>query len=562
MMSVSGFNNQWIIDALISRNAQFSTCIVFETSDPKRFNQFVNYLVQSEHYADYQIYIYWIWRGLYKLVKDAKAPSGIRYEPVRMVSQSSSPLVQTITRVSSVGGIRDLNSALLYMDNLFMRTKNIIFIIYGLFKPNDNLTSAVRAWVFDDIMYAQGHIIVIFTESAHAIFDDDTLKYLIYIRVPISFEEERKSILQGIIEQFKTKLPKLANLELNGLVQATAGLTLHETESVALESLYRYRTLEYKALQKYKNELIKKMGILDIEEPTYGFEAVGGYDVVKDFIKVNVIKVLRNPEKARRLGIRPPRGILLFGPAGTGKTHFARALANELKLPFLRLRTEKIVHHLYGQTERLMSRALEIAESIAPCVLFIDEIDRFGQRGKFGEHEVTRRTFSILLEWLGDERRKTIVIATTNRPQDLDEAFIRVGRFDYIIPFLYPDFKARLEILKVHTSIIRKVPLAKNVDLKQIASRTELWSGAELQELVLRSARITLRRNGNVVTMSDFEEALASFRIPQDVRYEQLQRYLELAERFCNDTQFLENLKRTIDFGRLDAFRRQLEESL
>ena len=562
MMSVSGFNNQWIIDALISRNAQFSTCIVFETSDPKRFNQFVDYLVQSEHYADYQIYIYWIWRGLYKLVKDVKAPSGIRYEPVRMVSQSSSPLVQTITRVSSVGGIRDLNSALLYMDNLFMRTKNIIFIIYGLFKPNDNLTSAVRAWVFDDIMYAQGHIIVIFTESAHAIFDDDTLKYLIYIRVPISFEEERKSILQGIIEQFKTKLPKLTNLELNGLVQATAGLTLHETESVALESLYRYRTLEYKALQKYKNELIKKMGILDIEEPTYGFEAVGGYDVVKDFIKVNVIKVLRNPEKARRLGIRPPRGILLFGPAGTGKTHFARALANELKLPFLRLRTEKIVHHLYGQTERLMSRALEIAESIAPCVLFIDEIDRFGQRGKFGEHEVTRRTFSILLEWLGDERRKTIVIATTNRPQDLDEAFIRVGRFDYIIPFLYPDFKARLEILKVHTSIIRKVPLAKNVDLKQIASRTELWSGAELQELVLRSARITLRRNGNVVTMSDFEEALASFRIPQDVRYEQLQRYLELAERFCNDTQFLENLKRTIDFGRLDAFRRQLEESL
>jgi len=479
-----------------------------------------------------------------------------------MISQSSSPLVQTITRVSSVSGIRDLNGALSYMDNLFMRSKNIIFIIYGVFKPNDNLTSAVRAWVFDDTMYARGHIIVIFTESAHAIFDDDTLKYLIYIRVPISFEEERKSILQGIIEQFKTKLPKLAKLELNGLVQATAGLTLHETESVALESLYRYKTLEYKALQKYKNELIKKMGILDIEEPTYGFEAVGGYDVVKDFIKVNVIKVLRNPEKARRLGIRPPRGILLFGPAGTGKTHFARALANELKLPFLRLRTEKIVHHLYGQTERLMSRALEIAESIAPCVLFIDEIDRFGQRGKFGEHEVTRRTFSILLEWLGDERRKTIVIATTNRPQDLDEAFIRVGRFDYIIPFLYPDFKARLEILKVHTSIIRKVPLAKNVDLKQIASRTELWSGAELQELVLRSARITLRRNGNVVTMSDFEEALASFRIPQDIRYEQLQRYLELAERFCNDTQFLENLKRTIDFGRLDAFRKQLEESL
>ena len=193
-------------------------------------------------------------------------------------------------------------------------------------------------------------------------------------------------------------------------------------------------------------------------------------------------------------------------------------------------------------------------------MLFIDEIDRFGQRGQIGEHEVTRRTFSILLEWLGDERRKTIVVATTNRPQDLDEAFIRVGRFDYIIPFLYPDYKARIEILKVHTSIVRKVPLARNVSLQRIAYKTELWSGAELEELVLRSARVTLRRDGNVVTMTDFAEALESFRIDFDGRRGQLQQYLNLAERFCNDMQFLDQLKRSMDMGgRLGALKEEFD---
>ena len=552
-------NLDWIQNGLITRQSQFSTVIVYETSDPKRLPQFINYLSSSN--KSLKIFLFWIWRGLFRV---RVTSNGITYEPVKPMSTSSSqsPLVQMMQRTtSSSTGIRSLDQALVYMDNIFQTSRDVVFIIQGVFKGSDTLTSAIRAWVFDDTMYKKEHTIVIFTENAHALFDDETLKYLIYIKIPPSLEEERREILKNIIEFFKDKLPQLRELELNGLVQATAGLTLHETESVALESLYRYKTLDYKALQKYKNEIIRKSGILDIEEPSYGFEAVGGYDVIKEFIRLNIIKVLKNPEKARRLGLRPPRGILLFGPPGTGKTHFARALASELKLPFLRLRTEYVVSKWYGETEQRMAKALEIAENVAPCVLFIDEIDRFGQRGQIGEHEATRRTFSILLEWLGDERRKTIVIATTNRPQDLDEAFIRVGRFDYIIPFLYPDLKARIEILKVHTNVVRKVPLANNVSLRDIAYKTELWSGAELEELVLRSARVTLRRDGKVVTMSDFEEALESFRIDFDMRRGQLQQYLNLAERFCNDMQFLEQLKRSMDMGgRLGALKEKFFE--
>jgi len=207
-----------------------------------------------------------------------------------------------------------------------------------------------------------------------------------------------------------------------------------------------------------------------------------------------------------------------------------------------------------------MARALELAEEIAPCVLFIDEIDRFGQRGQLGEHEATRRTFSILLEWLGDARRKTIVIGTTNRPEDLDEAFIRVGRFDYIIPMLLPDLEARKQILHVHTKVIRKVPLAKNVDLDEIAEKTGWFTGAELEELVLRSARNALKNDRDKVTAEDFEVALNTFRINIDARREQMDRYLNLAERFCNDAEFLQSLVKSYGMAdRLEILKKELE---
>jgi len=470
------------------------------------------------------VYVYFVWRGLFVCNFNNNK---IIFDPVAPTTHSNIPLPTTI---STPNTIKSLDMALEYIDQQFRANKGVVFIIQGVFQKNDNLIAALRSWTFDTEIYENNHTIVVFTEKPDTLFDEETLKYFNYVKVPVSTEEERKEILQKIANAFGIK-------KINGLVNATAGLNLHEVESVALKSIYKFRELRYEALAEYKNDIIKKSGILDIEEPEHGFEAVGGYDILKRFINDNVIKILQNPRKAEKLGLRPPRGLLLFGMGGTGKTWFAKALARELKLPFLRLRTENIVSKYYGETERSMARALELAEEIAPCVLFIDEIDRFGQRGQLGEHEATRRTFSILLEWLGDARRKTIVIGTTNRPEDLDEAFIRVGRFDYIIPMLLPDLEARRQILEVHTKIIRKVPLDKSVDLDEIAKRTEWLTGAELEELILRSARNALKHDRTKVTAEDFETALNTFRVNYDARREQMQRYLQLAERFCNDAE-------------------------
>lgn len=546
---------QWIEEGIIGRRSQFSTIVTFQSNDPVRLEQFLDYLRagrEAERPFVNEVYVFFVWRGLFRVEWNQDPVKGrvvANFVPVTPQLQTNVPVpVQTTAKP-----IKSLDAALEYMDDVFRRTEKTFFIIHGVFQRNDNLTAALRSWTFDTSIYERGHTIVVFTENPYALFDEETLKYFIYIRVPASTEEERKEILERIAKTFRLRK------KVNGLVQATAGLNLHEVESVALESIYRYRALKYEALAKYKNDIIRKSGLLDIEEPTHGFEAVGGYQVLKDFIRDNVIKILQNPKKAEKLGLRPPRGLLFFGMGGTGKTHFARALAKELKLPFLRLRTENIVSKYYGETENKMAKAIEMAEEVAPCILFIDEIDRFGQRGQLGEHEATRRTFSILLEWLGDERRKTIVVATTNRPQDLDEAFIRVGRFDYLIPVLLPDVEARRQILEVHSKVVRKVPLDDDVDLDEIAERTENYTGAELEELVLRAARNALREDRDKVTMDDFQKALETFRVNRETRMRQMDEYMRLAYEFCNDAKFLEDLAKASGYSdRLEILKREM----
>ena len=544
--------------AWLKRRAQFSAVAILKTSDPKRLPQFIKFIhsVYSVAGKPFTIYLYKVWSGLFEV--KVKEDGSIEYLLVSDAAASLERFMQFL-QTSSLPPqpkIRDLNQALAFLDAAMETKERVIAIFWGLFSYKSvsesehyALVKFLRNAIFDDRYYVKYHFIVLFTEYPEQLLDEDTIKHSIVINIPPSTHRERLEILKDIAKQLN-----IDSSDIHVYAEALKGLSLHETESVALESIFRCNKFDMSSMIEFKYDIIRKSGLLDIEEPSHGFEAVGGYDILKRFIMNNVVKVLRNPDKAKRLGLRPPRGILLFGPPGTGKTWFARALAKELQLPFLRLRTEKIVSMWYGETSRNLAKALEISESVAPAVLFIDEVDRFGKRGGLTEHEESRRAFSILLEWLGDARRKTIVVATTNRPEDLDEAFRRVGRFDYIIPMLYPDLKARLEILNIHTNVIRKVPLAKDMDLEYIARVAEYWSGAELEELVLRATRKALEEDSDVVTMKHFNRALETFRINQAERQEQLRRYLQLAEEFTNDTEFLEQLKKSYEqVSRIEA---------
>lgn len=242
------------------------------------------------------------------------------------------------------------------------------------------------------------------------------------------------------------------------------------------------------------------------------FADVVGCDEAKMEIQ-EFTEFLKNPEKFAKLGGKTPRGVLLTGPAGTGKTMLATALAKEAGVPFFTLSGSEFVEMFVGVGASRVRDLFETAKKVAPCVLFIDEIDAIGGKrssggGMGGGHDEREQTLNqLLVELDGMESNKGIIlVGATNRPEILDKALLRPGRIDRQIVVGLPDVFGRQEILKIHVNL-QKVPLSTNVDLNKIARGTPGFSGAELANLVNESALIAARFAKKFVEQSDLEEA-------------------------------------------------------
>ncbi|MCV3765972.1 ATP-dependent zinc metalloprotease FtsH [Rhizobium sp. TRM95796] len=238
------------------------------------------------------------------------------------------------------------------------------------------------------------------------------------------------------------------------------------------------------------------------------FEDVAGIDEAKQDLE-EVVEFLRDPQKFQRLGGRIPRGVLLVGPPGTGKTLTARAVAGEANVPFFTISGSDFVEMFVGVGASRVRDMFEQAKKNAPCIIFIDEIDAVGRHrgaGLGGGNDEREQTLNqLLVEMDGFEQNEgVIIIAATNRPDVLDPALLRPGRFDRQITVPNPDVNGREKILKVH---VRNVPLAPNVDLKIMARGTPGFSGADLMNLVNEAALLAARRNKRLVTMAEFEDA-------------------------------------------------------
>ncbi len=238
------------------------------------------------------------------------------------------------------------------------------------------------------------------------------------------------------------------------------------------------------------------------------FEDVAGVEEAKDDL-FEIVEFLRDPQKFQRLGGRIPRGLLLVGPPGTGKTLIARAVAGEANVPFFTISGSDFVEMFVGVGASRVRDMFEQAKKNAPCIIFIDEIDAVGRHrgaGLGGGNDEREQTLNqLLVEMDGFEANEgIIIIAATNRPDVLDPALLRPGRFDRQVVVPNPDIVGRERILKVH---VRKVPLAPDVDLKTIARGTPGFSGADLMNLVNEAALTAARRNKRLVTMIDFEDS-------------------------------------------------------
>lgn len=251
-----------------------------------------------------------------------------------------------------------------------------------------------------------------------------------------------------------------------------------------------------------------KAKLLTEEHGRVTFDDVAGVDEAKEDLE-EIVEFLRDPQKFQRLGGRIPRGVLLVGPPGTGKTLLARSVAGEANVPFFTISGSDFVEMFVGVGASRVRDMFEQAKKSSPCIIFIDEIDAVGRHrgaGLGGGNDEREQTLNqLLVEMDGFEANEgVIIIAATNRPDVLDPALLRPGRFDREVVVPNPDVTGREKILKVHA---RNVPLAPDVNLKVVARGTPGFSGADLMNLVNEAALLAARRSKRIVTMTEFEDA-------------------------------------------------------
>jgi cell division protease FtsH len=239
------------------------------------------------------------------------------------------------------------------------------------------------------------------------------------------------------------------------------------------------------------------------------FADVAGVDEAEQELK-EIVEFLKTPKKYTQLGGRIPKGVLLVGPPGTGKTLLARAVAGEAKVPFFSLSGSEFVEMFVGVGAARVRDLFSQAEQKAPCIIFIDELDALGRarvQSPMGSHEEREQTLNQLLAEMDgfDSRKAIIIMGATNRPEVLDPALLRPGRFDRQVLVDKPDVKGREEVLRIHT---KQVKLSPVVDLRVVAARTAGFAGADLANLVNEAALLAARKDKTSVEMSDFEEAI------------------------------------------------------
>jgi len=265
-----------------------------------------------------------------------------------------------------------------------------------------------------------------------------------------------------------------------------------------------------KALRRVQPSAMRE---IMIQVPNVSWDDIGGLADVRQRMQESIELPLKQPEAFRRLGIRPAKGFLLYGPPGTGKTLLAKAVAREAEANFVATRSSDLLSKWYGESEQQVARLFRRARQVAPTVIFIDEIDSLvpARGGGLGEPAVTERVVNTILSELDglEEMQGVVVIGATNRPNLIDPALLRPGRFDELVYIPVPDRAARRHILSIQTG---SMPLGPDVDLDQVAGATDRYTGADLQDVVRRAGLMALRGGYDTVGRAQFDAALTESR--------------------------------------------------
>jgi len=271
-----------------------------------------------------------------------------------------------------------------------------------------------------------------------------------------------------------------------------------------------------------------------VETTNVDWNSVGGLDKIRDELVEAVEWPLKHAESFKRMGIRASKGVLLYGPPGTGKTLLAKAVAKESESNFIHVKGPSLLSMWVGKSEEGMRKIFERARQVSPCIVFFDEIDAIAGRRGSDSNKVTERVLNQMLSEMDglEDMKDILVIAATNRPDMLDTALLRPGRFDKILLVNAPSQEGREHILKIHT---KEMPLKKDVRLNDLAKETEGFTGADLEALAREAAMVALRENMNSkeVKKKHFEEAKKKVR--PSVTKQSIEIYKKIENQFLNN---------------------------
>jgi len=299
---------------------------------------------------------------------------------------------------------------------------------------------------------------------------------------PVPSEQDYQQLLDMAKQSYEKSYGLPVKLPSVDLIK---GLTLWEAQGVInLSKRVTPKGIEFneQTIMNEKKEFFRKMGV-ELITPSITMEDVGGMRFLKRYINDYWIAIWQNRDIAKEYGVRPPKGILLFGSPGTGKTWFATALAGTLSRPMIKVDLGDFLSKWVGESEQRTKTLLKYAE-ISNAVIFFDEFDAIATKRSEGEHEVYRSIKNILLSWMTNQE-SAIVIGTTNRASDIDEAFLRPGRFDDLFPVLTPtDINDIAEIVKIHVERVRPIKYRENIDYKEIAKTMVGLRPNEIEKIV------------------------------------------------------------------------------
>lgn len=549
------FDRPWVRKFIDKRDGNDSNAYIFSTMDSVRWKE-ISVLAKNRAFSELRpVYVWDMLENRFsrykpKINEEGKI-TGVKVEALYpAVEAKTDPETGETIPVLTLKVLPDPTDvpasvpppevAWKYIPALLRKEKTTMIVhATGLTQPAKEiydrfLNYVIDAVAKDDMVFANKSTLITIVPSPEYI-TDSARKLSVVIEPPLSTPDEREMHIIREIENLKKvwlstaetekekavverKYKKLLSQVSEEVINAGAGLTLDEVVGALLQSVRKYGEIRAEAFKEYKIDFLKKMGI-DYIEPEYGFEAVGGYKDLKEYVR-DMVHIIKNPEEAKEFGDSVPRGLLLYGLPGTGKTWFAHALAKELNLPVVKLSPADFLRGIVGETESRIRQLTQIIDSISPAVVFIDEIDQLGlSRGNVANLDsgVSRRMTNMLLEWLGDKNRKAFVVGATNNLADMDDAFIRTGRIDNIVFVPTPDLEARKEILEIHMLKINPINTKKvkfNPDiLWHVAKNTEFWRGSDLEALCKRVKRIARREGAKEITLKHFERAMETMGI-------------------------------------------------